>query len=970
MLILLVWPGQPHHGQEAARDAEPAPQPRVTLSQPMVWHYWQNEQPKEPRASAGGPLALETVRQAVLIAARDELGARTLDPALGEPASFEDVIALEIKMKLFFGEGTDLELRHDHERLLDTVIPTDWRAYRDLIQAIEVHEAASRGDYVRVWRDAGVEGDGHGWRPQAGVPDDIRSNLAVQSLVTQFAAVRALHALIEADGESPERLWALCRAYTNLGQECRWYIQTQYATFHARALLYAQRLAVKVPDHPLTDLAKAYTFILCGYPKYAERHLAALDKRVAEADQAGQDAPSWASLAGLLRACYAYDMPSIREAMKGEGAESHLAALWNVKSIEFIDLAGLAFSTIEASMDVNPLSLRNAYPAYEVMGVSAGHRYTEALPRLFGAVTATQYQQLADVPPAIQQNAGELGEEPLSLHQSAALGWVMIEQTAAGHDDAELSYAVLGTLIGEANALHVLYRARFMRAMWGVDTTDYLRDAIHAIERHPFAPLIYTYVFRSNTINQGMAQLMGMFEPTYINLYHLWAFTYHIPYRRDMVLANGKEMRWYGDKAGEMELQESGSWLVGLRWFYNEDIAKRGDWARRMNGYDPHNPLRAAMFLRYLDLPPNRFNRLSERYGHHPVVAHELADKAEELGDVPTALKHAAVAAEAAPERRTLERIARLHLQLGDEDAWLAAMKQALAQPDMGLDRAQLNRLIANTYMNQGRYDEALAYTQAAAGSWAYWAMETHVICLAVNGRHEEAERLTLAMDERYGGPTKSAWLNYMSWAGQANGDDAIDLADRIAGPQNDWDPHLVLAAKCWARIAAGRYVECLELIDQHKAQGDLRIWHHLRGLIIARQLQDADRVRVYSQSAQQAILNDQSNKPMLVYAPVLIQAIEDNKLDEATIRAWQAQNPEHPWDETAFYAGWTAYALGDRDLAKRLLLETARHADFRSVHVYCARTLLRGLGVSDQEMAPLGFTPAHVLGDPVDEQR
>ena len=83
-------------------------------------------------------------------------------------------------------------------------------------------------------------------------------------LAPQFAAVRALHAQIRSDGESPERLGALVRAYANLGSETEYQWTPSSKLFKARALLYAQRMLARDPRSPWPLWHRAYALALSG----------------------------------------------------------------------------------------------------------------------------------------------------------------------------------------------------------------------------------------------------------------------------------------------------------------------------------------------------------------------------------------------------------------------------------------------------------------------------------------------------------------------------------------------------------------------------------------------------------------------------------------------------------------------------------------------------------------------------------
>ncbi|HEY2826172.1 MAG TPA: hypothetical protein VGJ04_01110, partial [Pirellulales bacterium] len=219
--------------------------------------------PVENRAD-GSFLAREIVRQALMIAARDELGMLTRDVLLGEPlpddgTNVYDVLSFygpknphiavvcgqKPEQKTLLEIPTDYHLPLDYQRLtIDmealtrTKFPT---AIKDGLSAntelptvpTAAKNAEADKDQATVLANDGV------------VPKEIEEQLAEMSFTSQFAAVRKLHAVIYDSGESPERLGALVRGYANLGLMTEYFSSPINRVCRARSLLYAQRMAAK-----------------------------------------------------------------------------------------------------------------------------------------------------------------------------------------------------------------------------------------------------------------------------------------------------------------------------------------------------------------------------------------------------------------------------------------------------------------------------------------------------------------------------------------------------------------------------------------------------------------------------------------------------------------------------------------------------------------------------------------------------
>ena len=284
----------------------------VSLEVPELWHQWGDET-RDGRDRSGTPLLVELTRQSILIAAREELGLRTLDPSLGEPAEGEGVVPLGLGLDIVWQEGAEIELWLGDDTLLEHTIEANYWNRPGIIQSVALHTNLSIDQVPQALRNAGFEGEANAWHDSAAVPEAIQELVDELSLVSQFRAARALHALIREEGESPERLWALSRVYANLGQESRWFIRSQFAVFQARSLLYAQRLSVKAPTHPLGDLAVAYAWTMASYTRTAAAQLNAFDNREHE------DMEQWLEWARLLRACCEYDTQTLNDIIDADG---------------------------------------------------------------------------------------------------------------------------------------------------------------------------------------------------------------------------------------------------------------------------------------------------------------------------------------------------------------------------------------------------------------------------------------------------------------------------------------------------------------------------------------------------------------------------------------------------------------------------------------------------------------------------
>ncbi len=195
-------------------------------------------------------LERELISQALLIAARDELGLPTRDPIIDEFAPPEDksnanAVPVEIAILFRRNECRALVRRGDGENatiLQKYDLGTNPDAGNYSVNLTAVVEKLSRTEFPALLRQLGATGKPNRVRDDAPVPADVEQRLETLSMVEHFVAVRDLHHAIREGGESPTRLAALARAYAQLGMLTEFHWSSAHRVYKARALLYAERL--------------------------------------------------------------------------------------------------------------------------------------------------------------------------------------------------------------------------------------------------------------------------------------------------------------------------------------------------------------------------------------------------------------------------------------------------------------------------------------------------------------------------------------------------------------------------------------------------------------------------------------------------------------------------------------------------------------------------------------------------------
>ncbi len=215
-------------------------------------------------------LPREMVRQAVLVAARDELGLATRDQVIDEtPADPKEVGGGIVEVVSFIRDNRSHEIirrleKEQSEPILAHETPTAPGRDLDLLKLLASAEALSRDEFPHVLKGLGLAGKPNVLKEEAGLPEKVDGRLTSIEFLDALLAVRDLHRAIRTDGESPSRLGALARGYALLGvlSEFQWH--PAHRAFKGRSLLYAQRLVARNPDRAWGLWNRAFALALFG----------------------------------------------------------------------------------------------------------------------------------------------------------------------------------------------------------------------------------------------------------------------------------------------------------------------------------------------------------------------------------------------------------------------------------------------------------------------------------------------------------------------------------------------------------------------------------------------------------------------------------------------------------------------------------------------------------------------------------
>lgn len=720
-------------------------------------------------------LLREISRQALLIAARDELHLATRDEALREafPAGTKRD-ELPITLTSIIPGGADPTSDFTKAKILiyrgDAEEPAwekvfDFGAARFMEKLIEKCGELSRTEFVALLAP-GEPSQAKWSEDDPPVPDDVETQLAEMDLIGQFAAVRRLHRLMREEGESPRRLGALVRGYANLGLLTGCFVAPAHKVFLARSLLYADRLCWRDRNSSWALWHRGYARALTGVHATAIEDLEAADKLAADRKR---PRPDWVD---LIDAFCRFD-----EARLSAAAEhGQLAAVLRLRSLAFANRYSVVTEVAQRLLQDCPDCYFAIDAIYELRSLGTGRMASELGPRAAGEwlnkrLTAmggavADAVQPADDSEAKRNDKERAGEGRMQLIRR------LREAGTVDRDQQEPSLSALAALVEDLTFLHVMIRIEFYSDMLSVPVDDMIAEARPLIADHPLRAFIEAQSgnferrrqaakeIRENDAIPSMVE--NSLQPLAIALHKVDAELFR--HLADLAFLHND--RIYYD-------------LLTMNARYGASANLKTYFATTLAAISPHAPTTVALQIAY-DWPAAEKHAAEweKRYSTSPEVLAAMGTRYQQLKRYDDAERCWREKVEAAPDFAGYRALSNLYWAKGDVEAWIAACEQALEQPSFGLEHARLQTTIANYFVGRKEYDAALPYASAAAQTGAAWAMLCEASVWEGKQDWERAEQLVRYTVERYA-DIPLAWICFCRRTGKGDLVRATRLAEQ-----------------------------------------------------------------------------------------------------------------------------------------------------------------------------------------------
>jgi tetratricopeptide (TPR) repeat protein len=741
-------------------------------------------------------LLREVMRQAFLIAARDECGLATRDTTLRETVPRTDspeTLSFELYsayVKSAKNHDVQYVLSRRKNGGLEEVwrqrLPADINNPERTLKLTTAAEELSRTAFKDLLKQSGASKVPPAARTTAAVPSEANRQLWEWNELAVFGAVRRLHTEIRTKGESPELLGALAIGYANLGSLTEYYYSPARKAHFARALLYAERLVHETKGAPFALWHRAYVLTMVGLYDQAFRDVAEAKKSPA-VDKA-HPLPFWTN---VIDAFTSGRLKRMVADAKDTDAK-RLALYLNLEAVRYAYMKDITIKAARAVVTECPDCFRAIDSVCDSSEVGLLRMVTSQFFPLLSKSLRERLASIEGLPASVKQFAdpkragqgGDEGEKGFEdeIERRVQLVTDLKAETTSGRDVLEPSLEVLGQMIEEIEFKHLIRRLETEKNVWGVPTEQTIATFRPLCEHHPYGAYLDAFSSAKSDWVKASESLLRSIDPNELS----WTET------------NMVAWLFGADRKRAMELRTCSAWhldpvfadeMNGIELGMAGAPDDRGRDGAEVKGRFNHNymkmlwrtssklPISYAIQIQRHWSQAEEFAKSAEQeFADDPIVMTSLVVRYWGLKRMDDAERCAKQRIKAAPDYPAYRELAAIYKEKGDMARWKETLEQSLELPTMGLEHAQVKDTIAHYHMDRKEWKEAVVYADEAAQSYSAWSMLTAALCHEKLGEWKKAEAYLQAVSERYADSS----MEWMLWCHRTGRGD-VHAADACA---------------------------------------------------------------------------------------------------------------------------------------------------------------------------------------------
>ena len=710
----------------------------------------------------------EIFRQHVLMVAREEFGFVTRDVTLGEPVDRNSPECFHLRVVSFEDHPVELTLRRGDQVIYEgKAVEAEChvlKQFRDLPK----YSLNMRESIATALKAAGYAHQALPAGNLEALPQEIEDLLKRMNFVSQYAAVRRLHQMMQEHGESPAILGGLARGYANLSQLTQPLLDMRHRAFGARALLYANRLADRVPDSPVGYWHRAYTFLSLGYPRAAQEELN--DARTNTKDNPTE--PQWLKLIPLYVDYRFKEFEKLVQDEKYEYRET-AALLWFIAS-RMTSSPAFTIETGLKARKVIPHSQRLIAGLFDTAGVAMNHEISFAGAQALSATIDEHLTEIADLPESItskpKQKDGEESDE--ADQDDESFGFTQLKpitqllQTAGKQDHQEPSFYVLESTLRAWDLQHLFQRAHFLRGYLGIDATDFVDSTKALVKDDPYgafyAALAYSNYSPAENAN-ALTQDIQHVELNYCSIgYDALRQLPSTAKSKDGTLYDYVLISWRD--AGDLE-ETCRKRINGFdysEWTARRDLAK---WLKKLSLNSPM--CYSEQILLDWDNIKDQAVDWEAKYSEYPCLHFAMSRVLKPRGELDQAIEHYHRYLDLVQDPRGYIGMAEaMYMKDRTSDEWISILEKAMHCEDYFLSHSDAAQRAASTLMRDGRYEDALPWAERAAESGSGGGLMSLLEALTGTGDYVKAEYVCMTASKRY---QDGNWYQWCMATGKGN---------------------------------------------------------------------------------------------------------------------------------------------------------------------------------------------------------
>jgi tetratricopeptide (TPR) repeat protein len=746
------------------------------------------------------PLLRELPRQALLIAARDELSLPTRDQTLGEKLSGDNLLHLEVRA-FANGKCTLRIASLSSEKAASPTIASgkekwkselkyspDGNAYVTLIPQLE---KLSRGEFVTTLRDLGYRES----KSTRNTPDgDIELLLKNMDFVSQFAAVRQAHCAIKRGDESTDQIGTLVRGYANLSLLTDHYWSSMSDVFAARALLYAERMVALSKNSRAARWHRAYARALAGLHGAALEDLNALcenkptdtppvsadkspdvaEKPKVESDHLPADAPPWAPL--LIQYCR-YDHKRLVE-LKTVPEVQQLASLlaFDIQSAydrrDWLAEAGkeTAEKCPEAYYVVDALARDGQMFDSRSAATAAMESFANLMPNRIIESDLLPADTVAQLGALLDEKIADQLEDDAQASSVKKIGSMLHE--LAAKSEGEPSLATLAQLIDEEQFVEI---ANYLKV--SSNAVEYSKQPLvdhfyPLVADHRYANYIKSFTLEKQqqpsdlaTYSDGIVVVdpRPCMQPMFVRFW--WTLD-----KSKNQWGRGKSWRAFSDADCTSRRLADVQQMTGDVWWKQISRAQQQAFAYVFEQTSPFSPVALSLTIEASSNPSDQqLGKWEEKAAGNPAALYRLGKRYRDRRDFKAAIRVYEKSYELSKTVPVIEALAD-SFQLNDQDElWVPTMERLLKEQDGGLMHAQIHQKIAEYLMARDKWADAKPHALAAAGTYSGWGLELASNVCEGLGEWEESEEWIRKATESYPTNQGHKWYQWCVRTGRGD---------------------------------------------------------------------------------------------------------------------------------------------------------------------------------------------------------